>query len=121
MPAPPQVEWQLMDAEVHAPADSLRIVFTNLLRNALRAAGASGRVRVELNATGLRVIDDGPGIPVDELPHVFEPHVSGHYGGTGIGLYIASTLVQRHGWTLTLNNRSDARGAIAELRLRQAA
>jgi signal transduction histidine kinase len=73
-------------------------------------------VIVELDERSIRVIDDGPGIPVDELPQVFEPHVSGHHGGTGIGLYIARTLVQRHGWQLTLDNRRGTPGAIAELK-----
>lgn len=113
--APPLLDWRLSPCEVETSPDGLRIVFTNLLRNALRAAGGQGRVVVELVAGRLRVIDDGPGIPAEELPHVFEPHVSGHHGGTGIGLYIARTIVQRHGWRLTLDNRRDARGAIAEL------
>lgn len=115
-PVQPQLEWRLAPCEIDVAADSLRIVFTNLLRNALRAAGARGRVIVELAPGRLRVIDDGPGIPLAELPRVFEPHVSGHHGGTGIGLYIARTLAQRHGWTVTLANREGPPGAIAELR-----
>jgi signal transduction histidine kinase len=114
--APPTLEWRLRPCTIEAAPDSLRIVFTNLLRNALRAAGGGGRVIVELDERSIRVIDDGPGIPVDELPQVFEPHVSGHHGGTGIGLYIARTLVQRHGWQLTLDNRRGTPGAIAELK-----
>jgi signal transduction histidine kinase len=114
--SPPRLEWRLQPHDIEIAADSLRIVFTNLLRNALRAAGAGGLVVIELDGRRLRVIDDGPGIPAEELPHVFEPHISGHHGGTGIGLYIARTLVQRHGWQLTLDNRSDARGAVAELK-----
>lgn len=109
------LEWQLAPVALAAPPGSLHIVFTNLLRNALRAAGAGGRVTVRLEPGCLRVLDDGPGIPADELPHVFEPHFRGRDGGTGIGLYVAKALAQRHGWRLGLVNR-DSRGACAELR-----
>jgi signal transduction histidine kinase len=111
----PDLVWRLTPATLIATPGSLHIVFTNLLRNALRAAGAAGTVEVELDGTGLRVIDDGPGIPPDELSKVFEPRFRGRDGGTGIGLYIARALAQRHGWQLTLENRGD-NGAAAALR-----
>lgn len=107
--------WQLAAVTLETPPGSLHIVFTNLLRNALRAAGPQGRVDVVLTHTGLVVLDDGPGIPAAELPLVFEPHVRGRDGGTGIGLYVARTLAQRQGWQLQLENRAEG-GAAATLR-----
>jgi signal transduction histidine kinase len=100
----PRLHWRLDEHRLEAPAGSLHIVFTNLLRNALRAAGAGGNVSIELDAGGLAVVDDGPGIPAAELPQVFEPRFRGRDGGTGIGLYVAQTLAQREGWRLTLEN-----------------
>ena len=47
------------------------------------------------------VHDDGPGIPPDQLPHVFDRFVtSADAGGTGLGLAIAKRLVEAHGGTI---------------------
>ncbi|MCK9194722.1 MAG: HAMP domain-containing histidine kinase [Nevskia sp.] len=109
-----QIVWQLQPRLLLAPSGSLNIVFTNVLRNALRAAGPNGEVTVLLDAQRISVEDNGPGIPAAELPRVFEPHFRGRDGGTGIGLYVAQALAHRHGWRLTLANR-EASGARAEL------
>ena len=110
-----RVIYELIPVSLEAPQGSLHIVFTNLLRKALRAAGPQGTVTIVLDAKGLHVIDDGPGIPPAELPQVFEPHFRGRDGGTGIGLYVARALALRQGWQLTLVNRSEG-GAEAVLR-----
>jgi two-component system nitrogen regulation sensor histidine kinase GlnL len=47
-------------------------------------------------AIRLDVVDNGPGIPDDMLGRVFFPLVSGREGGTGLGLTLAQSLVQRH-------------------------
>ena len=110
----PQVDWQLERTFLATAPGSAAIVFTNLLRNALRAAGPHGHVRIVLADRVLQVEDDGPGIPDDELPRVCEPRFSGRDGGSGIGLYIAHTLAQREGWTLQLHNRP-SKGAVAQV------
>ena len=109
-----KVLWQLAPCTVTAPPGAVAIIVSNLLRNALRAAPKPGGVRVRLDAQQLAVEDDGPGVPVADLPHVFAPRTRGHDGGTGMGLYIARTLAERLGWTLTLENRVGG-GAIARL------
>lgn len=48
----------------------------------------------------LRVIDDGPGIPPDDLPKIFDPFFTRRHGGSGLGLSIAHRAVQAHGGTL---------------------
>jgi two-component system sensor histidine kinase HupT/HoxJ len=52
------------------------------------------------------VLDSGPGIPADVLPHVFEPFFTTKEGGagTGLGLAIAYGIVQEHGGSLTATN-----------------
>lgn len=113
------VDWQLQPCTVVAPPGAVAVIVSNLLRNSLRAAAQAGRrepgaVRVRLDAQGLVVDDDGPGIPPDELPHVFAPRSRGRDGGTGMGLYIAATLCARLHWRLTLENRAEG-GARARL------
>lgn len=112
--APARLRWRLTPLRLIASAGSLHVIFSNLLRNALRAAGPDGTVTIELADCRLRLLDDGPGIPADELPRVFEPHFRGRDGGTGIGLYVSQQLARRHGWVLTLANRPGG-GAVAEL------
>lgn len=82
-------EWGSPTEAQVVPA-ALAIVFTNLLRNALRAA-PGGEVRVEADARRVRLTDDGEGLPAD-WPENGEPR------GRGLGLLIARTLAERHGW-----------------------
>jgi two-component system OmpR family sensor kinase len=86
-----------------ADAGRLRQVFGNLLANAaqaqvageitLSAVAEAGRIRV-------RVQDFGPGVPGDL--RLFDPFETRKQGGTGLGLYVAKRLVERHGGTLRL-------------------
>lgn len=88
----------------------LRQVFSNLLRNALAHAKRTVRVRVR-GAGGRAVVtieDDGPGIPPDELPRVFDRfhRVAGDGSGpgSGLGLAIALQMVKAHGGTIEAEN-----------------
>ena len=92
----------------------------NLLDNALRHTPAGGHVTVQLDPTGdavvLRVVDDGTGIPPDELEAIFERFHRGDDSrptspdtGSGLGLTIARAVVHAHHGTLTAANNT--RGA----------
>lgn len=86
----------------------LHRVLWNLLVNALRHASAGqGAVRVFIVAGGgrqlmLNIIDDGPGISQTLRGQIFEPFVTSHGSGTGLGLYIARELCEANGATLQL-------------------
>jgi signal transduction histidine kinase len=67
----------------------------------LRTARRDGRARVE-------VIDNGPGIPPDVLPRIFEPWFSARPGGTGLGLAIARRIAMRHNGVLTAESQPGA-------------
>lgn len=87
----------------------LNQAFHNILQNALQAvpAGGSVTVRTRAEATGVRVdiVDDGPGIPPETLPHVFDPFFTtrGVGGGTGLGLTVARDIVRAHGGTVMVD------------------
>jgi two-component system sensor histidine kinase PilS (NtrC family) len=91
-------------------AEHLRRVLVNLLDNAERhASGAKGSVRVELRAAtadegraALSVLSDGPPIPADVEPFLFEPFFSTRSRGTGLGLYICRELCERYGPASTI-------------------
>jgi len=91
---------------------ALRRCLTNLLDNAIRY-GKRALVRAEEAADRItiRVLDEGPGIPEQELEHAFEPFFRGESsrnretGGTGLGLGIARNIARAHGGDLCLKNR----------------
>ncbi|BDC48255.1 hypothetical protein F183_A05710 [Bryobacterales bacterium F-183] len=85
----------------HGRPRALERVFINLLENSA-AAGASS-VFISGTAATLTIHDDGPGIPQDLLPRLFEPGVSGR-GSTGLGLHIVGSIIQAHGGTITAEN-----------------
>ena len=93
---------------------ALRRCLTNLVDNAIRYGGRA-TVRVEDTAERLtiRVLDNGPGIPDEELEQVFEPFFRGEAsrsrdtGGTGLGLGIARNIARAHGGDLVLRNRPE--------------
>lgn len=114
---------ELEDAVAEVDPVRIRQVVTNLLSNALKFTPAGGTVRVELRRRGaeaiLRVSDTGPGIPSDELPHVFERFFRGRgarAGGSGIGLTVARELVLAHGGEIAVESEP-GRGTTFTVRL----
>jgi len=115
-----------MNESVTGNPDRLIQVFVNLLRNALYAIRPSGKVvvnskRMHRNSqawTSVTVEDDGPGIPADVLPDIFEAFVSSRLDakGTGLGLTVAEGIVNQHGGTITASNRPEG-GACLEVTL----
>jgi signal transduction histidine kinase len=113
-------------AAVHANADRLMQVFVNLLRNALSAVPASGHIIVHTSGSvrnqqrwlTISVEDDGPGIPADVLPDIFEAFVSTRLDarGTGLGLTVAEGIIHQHGGTISAANRPQG-GARLEVSL----
>ena len=95
-----------------ADIDSAKIqqVITSLVHNALEAVTRGGRVSVAVlpvdGHAHIRVTDDGPGIPSDVLPRIYEPFFSTKEGGTGMGMSIAHSLVALHHGTIEVATSS---------------
>jgi PAS domain S-box-containing protein len=102
---------------VAADEDRLRQALENLFRNALDHAGCRATVTVGplTGATGFAVEDDGPGVPEDAREDVFDHGYSTDDVGTGFGLSIVRTIVEAHGWDVSLAE-SDSGGARFEIR-----
>ncbi|MBB6444957.1 sensor histidine kinase [Bacillus benzoevorans] len=102
------------DCLLELDPDRITQVIVNLVGNALRHAPEAGIVEVSLqkeaDAIYLRVSDNGPGIPEDILPFIFDRFYkhdrsrSRNSGGTGLGLSIAKGFVEAHGGTLTVKS-----------------
>jgi signal transduction histidine kinase len=108
---------------VRARADELKEVLLNLVENARAALDGDGRIEIHAASHGdhveIDVLDDGPGIPPDLLPRVFEPHFSTRSTGTGLGLAIVRRLVESWGGTVTAGNAPE-KGTVVRLRLQRA-
>jgi signal transduction histidine kinase len=106
--------------------DRLMQVFVNLLRNALYAIPPSGKIEVKTRRIArntqrwisVTVEDNGPGIPPEVLPEIFEAFVSTRLDarGTGLGLTVAEGIVHQHGGTIAASNRPGG-GACLEITL----
>ncbi|HET7573852.1 MAG TPA: HAMP domain-containing sensor histidine kinase [Solirubrobacterales bacterium] len=95
---------------IEADRDRIRQVFVNLLTNANDYCPEGASIAVQARRAGadveIDVSDDGPGIPEEQLAHIFERFVRGdagetqRVGGTGLGLAISKSLVELHGGTI---------------------
>ncbi len=90
-------------ALVSGDEDRLEDVFSNLLDNAIKNTPQQGEIEVLLQNQGdfaeVIIADSGPGVPPEQLPHVFErfQQSSGLRTGSGLGLAIAREIVLAHG------------------------
>ena len=103
--APPSVLMRIDESRI-------RQVLRNILDNAVKYTPADAGpivLHIELLSTAgvqIRIVDSGPGVPSDELPHLFErryraSNAMGHgTSGSGLGLYIVRQLVEAHGGTI---------------------
>jgi PAS domain S-box-containing protein len=88
-------------------------VFANLVGNALKFCRPGDTITIggELDGASVRfsVADTGPGIPVEQRVHLFDPYWSGPgaKGGAGLGLFIARGIVERHGGHITVDTEVD--------------
>lgn len=111
----------------------LRQIFTNLITNAVEAAGKSGKVAVCLHAEvktdagGTRkkwavvtVSDNGPGIPDVVMAKLFQPFFTTKgANGTGLGLWVSRGIATKHGGTLELTSdmTNTLKGTVAQVML----
>jgi signal transduction histidine kinase len=106
---------------VHADRDRIAQVLRNLIRNAINVSSVGDEIAIEMTARGndvaVRVIDQGPGIPSDELESIFDKFVQSSRtktgaGGTGLGLTISRELIDRHGGRMWADNVSPHGAAV---------
>lgn len=106
---------------VRAEPAALERAVVNVLDNAVKFSPPRGTIEVALRDGELTVRDHGPGIPADELPHVFERFwrspSARQLPGSGLGLSIVARTVQQAGGEITLRPAEDGDGTVAAIRL----
>lgn len=120
VPVDIQVMWEPGGGPVVVRSPELLHGLHNLVSNALRHA--RGRVKLEAGETThdifVAVRDDGPGFSPDILPRLGEPFLGPSFSGsgsTGLGIFIATTLIERTGGRLSFANLPEG-GARVEIR-----
>lgn len=100
-------------AESVSPPDG-EITIKTAYRHGVRLAipGTSERVKLPLEVT---ITDNGPGIPDEILPHLFEPFVTTKSNGTGLGLALVAKIIGDHGGIIEVENTG--RGALFRVHL----
>lgn len=120
------------DPKVFGNADELETAFTNLLDNAVKYSGDDRKISVRIRS-GLRggrveviIRDNGIGIAPSELKRIFKRfyrssgQAAKRVKGTGLGLFIVKSVIEKHGGRIFAESRGEGRGTTFFVRLPQA-
>ena len=119
-----RLEREPCGLRIQADEQLLRQTLFNLMLNAIQAVDEGGWVKVaatvdEHKAACLEVMDNGPGVAVDQREEIFKPYFTTHQKGTGLGLAVVKQIVLAHGWEIQFEP-NQPRGAIFRLNLLKA-
>jgi signal transduction histidine kinase len=118
------IDLRLEAPHSHIRGDALKLeqVLSNVIGNALKFTPKGGKVSIVTRnepdgGLAVEVSDTGIGIPAEALSRIFSPFEQGdssihpRYGGFGLGLSIAGTLIKAHGGTLEAESEGSSQGA----------
>ena len=118
---PEKLHTTLEPVPILGDAPTLERAITNLLDNAVKFSPSDGEIWVELTSAGvLTIVDSGPGVADEDLPHIFDRFYRSDRArntpGTGLGLAIVTHTVEAHGGPVRAGNQPGA-GAKFTMRL----
>lgn len=94
------------DIKLNADEDKLSRAIINILSNAIRHANSTVKILYyqENNNLKISIIDDGEGIPLNEITNIFTRFYKGENGNTGLGLSISKDIINAHGGNIEVEN-----------------
>lgn len=108
LPAGVRIQKTGDDCKIRCDPTLLEVVFVNIIINAIQAMDDNGSIKIrvtdKIDTVMIEVENDGPPIPNEALPHIFEPLFTTKMIGTGLGLASCSTIVKQHGGTIHAYN-----------------
>lgn len=121
-------DFRVQPTVVHARRLVLEMIFRNLLDNAVKYGGTAPKVEVEVyvrkhDRVVTRIIDNGDGVPTEDRKKIFKMFYRGgselerKHKGTGLGLYIARSLVHLLRGKISVHEREDESGSVFEVDL----
>lgn len=96
---------------VTADKSHLSNVLNNLIDNAIKYSDDSVAINIKINAVGIKVTDNGIGIPAKSLPYIFDKFYRVPHGnrqdvrGYGIGLYYVKHILEKMGWSISVKSQ----------------
>lgn len=121
-PAPALIDEGLFGCKIKANPDAFHVAARNLTENAIQYARSGEPIRWSLSRSDTAALitleDDGPGIPRDELEQVTQRFFRGRHKspvGSGLGLSIAETALEKDGMSLRLQSRDPEPGLRAQI------
>jgi len=114
------IETPENEVQINTDDEKLEIVIVNILSNAIRHAETEVRIACYANENGveIRIQDDGPGVALEDVPHMFERFYRGTKGNTGLGLAISKGVIKNLGGSIHFENlQHPQHGAMFTIRL----
>ncbi len=104
-------------ASVEADRTHLSNVLNNLIDNAIKYSGDKVTISIHADNDGIRILDNGIGIPAKSIPYLFNkfyrvPHGNRHdVRGYGIGLYYVKSILDKMNWSIAVKSK-EAEGSV---------
>lgn len=102
---------------ISADGESIKQALVNLMMNAVQASSEGDKIELKLfkkqaDTAVIEILDEGSGIPEENLPRIFDPFFTTRKHGTGLGLAIVHRIVRDHGGTINVQSRPGAGTAV---------
>ncbi len=97
---------------ISADSELIEQALVNLMMNAVQASSADGKIDLKIHETNsthaaIEIVDEGSGIPEENLSRIFDPFFTTRKHGTGLGLAIVHRIVRDHGGSIKVRNNPD--------------
>ncbi|MDD5673605.1 MAG: ATP-binding protein, partial [Chitinivibrionales bacterium] len=104
------IQAQNLDCVLSADEEQMRLVFINIILNAVEAAGEKGAIVCSAQkssnpaALAITIADNGPGIEDENLERIFAPYFTQRPSGTGLGLALVRRIIEEHNGAIVAGN-----------------